>query len=122
MAFLNARVSGIRETKAGLRRVQRVAEKPDLYRASKVLADEARHIAPRRTGKLSRLQVLASGGVRAPARYSRYVHWGTRRRRKADAQPFILEAMERKTEEIVDTVAAHIDDEVRAVGGKKGLF
>ena len=122
MAFLNARVTGIRETKAALRRVQRQTERLDLYNASKIVADEARHTAPRRTGKLGRLQVLASGGVRAPARYSRYVHWGTRRRRKLDAQPFILEAMERKIPEIADDLAGQIDNEVRRVGGKKGVI
>ena len=116
MSFLNAKVRGARETAAGFRRVQRKAENPDLYPASKVLADEARHIAPRRTGKLSRLQVLASGGGRAPVRYSRYVHWGTRRRRKADAQPFIIEAMTRKLPEMIETLEEQITDEARRSG------
>ena len=45
MAFLSARVTGIRETKAALRRVQRKTERLDLYNASKIVVDEARHTA-----------------------------------------------------------------------------
>ena len=116
MAFLNARVTGIHETKAALRRIERRADRLDLYDASKILADEARHTAPRRTGKLSRLQVLQTGGVRSPVRYARYVHWGTRRRRKQDMQPFIIEAMTRKLPEMIEALEDQLGDEIRRAG------
>ena len=119
MAALRARVSGIAETQGALRRIERRATNPRLLYGTRLVAGEARRLAPRDSGRLRRsIQVQDSGRVGSRVRYAPYVEYGTRRRRYRDAQKFIEKAIDNRTHEIVSDIAKQIDDQVIAEGGK----
>ena len=119
MAFLRAKVRGVRETQRSLRRIERKADNPSLQNAARLIAAEARRLAPRDSGRLRRsIRAQGSGQVGSRVRYAPYVEYGTRRRRYRDAQKFIEKAIDNRTHEIVSDIAKQIDDQVKAEGGK----
>ena len=104
-------VRGINEARRALRQIERRAARADLSRSAKVLAQQARRSAPQRTGSLSRSIRSDRNSVRAPTRYARYVHFGTRRQRP---QPFMWDAWRRRRREIVEAYIDEIDDITRS--------
>lgn len=78
--------------------------------AGRVVLEAARRAAPTRTGQLSgsiTADVSANQVVWAStARYWTFVHWGAPRR-NIRARPFILQALEADTDQIVAVYAEH---------------
>lgn len=121
-------VEGLREFRRDLKRLQpevaKELRKDIKTAAQKVAADAASH-APRRTGAYARSikpYVTAKGasvGSRLP--YAGVVHWGgTIRPRgvpiKFEPHPVISDALDRRTNEIVDDLGDAVDRAARKAG------
>ena len=143
---LTATVSGVKQVQRALRNVERKARRLNLYNATRMVADEAKRLAPRDTGRLRRsIRIQGRGKVGSRVRYAPYVHWGTQRvsdgkgralsvyneeqragrgagakaARAQGGQPFIYDAIDRRTHDIMSDLAEQIDRQARKEGLKQ---
>ena len=104
-------VTGIAEARRALRNIERKAQNASLRKATRIVADEAKRTAPRRSGGLRQsIRTAGRGQVRASARYAPFVHYGTRRQRP---QPFFWDAYNRRRRDITEAYVDEIDGLVK---------
>ena len=109
MALIRGVVTGATQSKQALRRAERQARHVTMRQATRIVQDEAKRRAPTASNKLKRsVRIGGVGKIRSKLPYARYVHWGTKRRGKKDAQPFIIDAINAKTYEIVSAYASEL--------------
>ena len=118
MALIRGTVTGLRETKQSLRRMERRVAKHTLRGGAKLVAKDAKQRAPVRTGKLKRSIRPVGAKVKSKVEYSSNVHWGTRRRGKKDRQPFVIEAIDAQLGAIMTAYAERVQYELSREGRK----
>lgn len=125
---LAIRIDGLKELRGALRNTDKEALKAlqgELKNAAGIVATEASILAPMVTGRLaSSIRPYTSGnkfGVRSNLPYAPVVHWGGTIRPRGvpivfRPQPFILEAIDRTSEEVAEQVAAVLDAAITRAG------